>query len=120
MNLRKLFEGKPEQLIKNYLDKFDDFYFDDPDNPIPIFFNLTNQHINRKLKVIVRNLCIRLGVKENITCHVARHTFATLMANKVRPHVLQRLLQHSKIKETMIYVHLSNEMVDDALDNVKW
>lgn len=120
LNLRKLFAGKPEKLINKYLDKYDDIYFDDPDNPKPIFFGLTNQHVNRELKIVVSDLDIREKIKDEISCHVGRHTFGTVMAGKVDVTVLQKLMQHSKLKETMIYVHISQNRIDDALDKIEW
>lgn len=120
LNLSKLFAGKPEQLIKRYLDKYDQFYFDDPDNPTPIFFGMTNQHINRELKTIAKKLKYRPGLRGKISCHIARHTFGTITSGKLDVHVVQELMQHSKIKETMIYVHLNPNRMDKALDAVKW
>lgn len=126
-NLRKLFrsnkseESKPEIIIKKYLQQHLDFYGDSIIyNDKPLFKGFTNQYINRELKNLAQLLNIRTRVKEKISMHVARHTFATIMVGKVRPHILQELLQHSKIKETMIYVHLDKNIVGDALDNVNW
>lgn len=63
----------------------------------------TEQHINRKLKDIIH----LVGIKKKVTFHVARHTFATnLLRAGARVEVLQKLLNHSSIKETMIYVHI--------------
>lgn len=120
LSLKKLFNGKPERLLKKYLDKYSDFYYDDPDKPMPIFHGMTNQYINRELKKIVRHLNIRHALKIGISSHIGRHTFGTIMAGKVPIPILQKLMQHSKIKETMVYVHLNQEMVNDALDKVQW
>ncbi len=120
LSLSKLFDGKPERLIKQYLAKYDDFYFDDPDNPMPIFFNISGQSIGKGLKKMVRNLNVRKSVKDKISSHVGRHTFGTIMAGKVPIHTLQKLMQHSNIRETMIYVHLNNSMIDKALDQANW
>jgi len=120
LNLSKLFQGKPEKLIKEYIEKYNDFYHDNLFSNRYIFFGLTNQYINRELKELVKPLDIRPVVKEKISCHVARHTFGTIMAGKIQLHILQRLMQHSKIKETMIYVHLNSKMMDEELDKVNW
>ena len=63
----------------------------------------TPEEINRNLKEIAR-LC---GIRKNVSFHVARHSFATnflRMGGKVQD--LQKILGHSKISETMIYVHI--------------
>lgn len=120
LNLKKLFGGKPNELIRKYLEEYDDFYYDDPDKPIPIFFGYSNQFINRELKNLAELADVREVVKKTISIHSGRHTFGTIMANKVPIPILQRLMQHSKLKETMIYVHLNQQMIDQALDNIKW
>ena len=69
LKLRELFEGKPERLIRDYLERYDEFYFDDPDNPMPIFFGFSNPYVNRELKSTVKNLEVRERVKNEIHCH---------------------------------------------------
>jgi len=79
----------------------------------------TDQHINR----ILKDICNLLGIKKQVTFHYARHTFATnylRLGGKVE--VLQKMLGHSNIKETMIYVTILQEQQDNAmllLDNIK-
>ena len=63
----------------------------------------TPEEMNRVLKIIA-TLC---GIRKNLSFHVARHSFATnflRMGGKVQD--LQKILGHSKITETMIYVHI--------------
>jgi len=108
---------KPEKIIRKYLDQHEQKYnnrafYDD----ISFFQNLTEQYTNRQLKVIAE----KAGIRKNLTTHVARHTFATMMAQRVDITILQKLLQHSKLKETMIYVHMSNQIVESALDKIDW
>ena len=42
------------------------------------------------------------------------------LAAKIPLHILKAILQHSKIETTMVYLHLSSKMVNDALDGVDW
>mgnify|MGYP002623900940 CR=1 FL=1 len=107
--LYKLHNQKPEEIIKKH--------------QIPshrggdlVFYAYTNQYYNRALKRIAE----LAGINKTITSHVARHTFATHLASKVPLHILKTILQHSKIETTMVYVHLSNRMVNEALDEVSW
>jgi integrase/recombinase XerD len=63
----------------------------------------TDQHMNDELKKIMPNL----KITKKVSFHVARHTFATLflrMGGKVE--MLQKLLGHSSINQTMVYVHI--------------
>lgn len=60
--------------------------------------------INRELKAVAS----RFGITKNISFHCARHTFATQfleLGGDVT--VLQKLLGHSNIRESMIYVHIT-------------
>ncbi|WZL88339.1 site-specific integrase [Salinimicrobium sp. 3283s] len=73
----------------------------------------TNEEMNRVLKKIA-TLC---GIDKNISFHVARHSFATnflRMGGKVQD--LQKILGHSKISETMIYVHI---VESEACEKIK-
>jgi site-specific recombinase XerD len=78
----------------------------------------SDQHINRKLK----DICELLGIKKKVTFHYARHTFATnFLRQGGKVEVLQKLLNHGDIKETMIYVHILQEQQDSEimlLDNI--
>ncbi len=79
----------------------------------------SDQHINR----ILKDVCGVLGIKKKITFHYARHTFATnFLRQGGKVEVLQKLLNHKNIKETMIYVHILQEQQDEEimlLDNIK-
>jgi len=85
-----------------------------------VFPWLSNQEINRSLKII-SEIC---GIKKHLTFHLARHTFATTVTlmNGVPIESISKMLGHTKISTTMIYakvtqtkikqdmVHLQNEL----------
>ncbi|WP_299431628.1 site-specific integrase [uncultured Aquimarina sp.] len=84
------------------------------------FYNLPNifkgeytrEHINRELKKIA----IQLGIKKRLYFHSSRHTFATIYLMKGgRVEVLQKILGHSEIKETMIYVHIVKSVENEQI-----
>ncbi len=78
------------------------------ENPVRIsglvFNPITEQTVNKYMKVLAK----KKSIKKNITTHVARHTFATefLKHNPGDIATLQKLMGHSKIEQTMIYVHI--------------
>ncbi len=73
----------------------------------------TREHINRELKTIA----IQLGINKPLYFHSSRHTFATnFLISGGRIENLQKLLGHSDIKETMIYVHIVEQIMDDQID----
>lgn len=75
----------------------------------------TEQHINRELKAIAKSC----GITKRVTFHVARHSFATnfLICNGRVEH-LQKLLGHSKIEQTMDYVHIVDSLTDKQIINM--
>lgn len=87
-------------------------------NEVLFVQKLTNEYINRELKKIMRNL----GITKKVTFHCSRHTFATSFlraGGKVED--LQKLLGHSAITLTMIYVHIVAEEANKnifLLDNL--
>ena len=71
-----------------------------------LFHPCTEQRMNANIK----DIAAIAGIKKPLTNHSARHTFATLFIQKTSDvATLQRLLGHSRIEETMVYVHISEE-----------
>lgn len=81
-------------------------------NPMLFVDWKSEQRINDDLKEIM----YFLGIKKKITFHCARHTFATnylRLGGKVE--VLQTILAHSRIDETMIYVHIVEQEREESI-----
>jgi len=71
-----------------------------------LFHPCTEQRMNTNIK----SIAAAAGIKKPLTNHSARHTFATLFIQKTSDvATLQRLLGHSRIEETMVYVHITEE-----------
>lgn len=74
-----------------------------------------NVRINRNLKIIGT----RLKINNNISCHIARHSFGHIAGDKISPIKLQRLFRHSYIKTTMGYqANFVMQNEDDSWVNV--
>jgi len=80
----------------------------------------SDAHINRELKYIAKDA--KLETKDKLTFHVSRHTFATNYLRQGGQLVyLSKLLGHSSIKTTMIYLSINEEEMNKdihLLDNV--
>lgn len=74
-----------------------------------LLFNcMSEPQMNSKIKDIVK---VDKIYKE-VSNHSARHTFATIWLNKTKDIIaLQKLLGHSSIKQTMVYVHINDGMI---------
>ena len=82
------------------------------EEPALFLKKVTQNEINIELKKIA----VLLGIRKKISFHVSRHTFATLFIKQGgKVEMLQQLLGHSDIKQTMIYVHI---VMEDANEEV--
>lgn len=105
--------SKPEQLFRRYVEirQHERLGVDEP-----LFGSITNQYLNRELKV----LAARAGIKKRISSHTGRRTNATILAGKISMPALQKHLQHSSLDMTKIYIALSNEDIKNELKKAKW
>lgn len=96
LEILKKYKKHPECQIKNRL--------------LPV---CTNQKMNEYLKVMA-DTC---GINKKITCHVARHTYATtvLMNNGVSFEVTSKLLGHKNLATTQIYAKITDKRLSDEM-----
>lgn len=78
-----------------------------------LFPVMTNQKMNSYLKEIAE-LC---GIEKNLTCHLARHTFATTvtLSNGVPIETVSKMLGHTKISTTQIYAKVVEQKISDDM-----
>jgi len=71
----------------------------------------------RTLHSITQNYARKARIKERVSPHVLRHSFATEMYNKKVPiEAIRVIMGHDKISETSVYIHVSDELQKHALD----
>jgi len=87
-----------------------------------VFPRVSNQEVNRSLKIIAE-IC---GIQKYLTFHLARHTFATTVTlmNGVPIETISKMLGHTKISTTMLYAKVTQtkigmdmNLLQDRLDN---
>ena len=72
----------------------------------------TEQTMNGHIRTITQIL----GIKKKVSFHVGRHTFATnFILENGDVTRLKILLGHSKLEDTMIYVHLAEEEASNSI-----
>jgi site-specific recombinase XerD len=109
LHLSHLFAGKPQRIAQTCIDKYP--------NIDTLFPPMTDQNINRSLKI----LAYMAGIKKTLTFHIARHTCGTALADlTANPYLIMDILGHSDIKTSMIYIHSSSERLKKQLLNIKW
>jgi site-specific recombinase XerD len=85
---------------------------DEKRHGILLFESISEQ----KLNVHMKEIAGKLGIFKPLTNHSARHTFATTWLSQTHDlAALQKLLGHSKISDTMKYVHITDEMLRDQM-----
>jgi integrase/recombinase XerD len=74
---------------------------------------MSNQRLNNYIKEITA-LC---GIKKDISFHTARHTFATTvtLTNGVPVETVSKMLGHTKLSTTQIYVHVVKQKISDDM-----
>lgn len=75
---------------------------------------MSNQKINSYLKEIAQ----KCNIKENLTFHLARHTFATTvtLTNGVPIETVSKILGHKKLSTTQIYAKVIERKVSEDLE----
>jgi len=117
----------PEKAIEIF-----DIYKNDSDNYGLIFPQLRGvnlddtEEVSKRTQTITRNLNRRLkiaakqlGIKKNISMHIARHSFGNISGDKIPIQMLQKLYRHSSVTTTIRYqANFIHRDADDALDSV--
>lgn len=118
-NLELLREWRERQ-IEEWEDRKEDD--DAPESrPDYVFTTLKGTPVsNRYVQKMVKKAADKAGIEKNVHPHTLRHTFATDLyreTNKIR--LVQKALGHSDLSTTMIYTHIVDDELEDALKNFR-
>ncbi len=94
------------------LEKYKDY--DNNNRLLPV---CSNQKMNTYIKEVVK-IC---GIHKNISCHVARHTFATTvtLSNGVPIETVSKLLGHTKLSTTQIYARVIEDKIGKDISQLQ-
>lgn len=78
---------------------------------------LSNQKVNSYLKEVAA----LSGIEKELTFHSARHTFATTvtLTNGVPVETVSKMLGHTKLSTTQIYVHVLKHKISNDMKILK-
>ena len=76
-----------------------------------LFLNINGGSLSRiGFFKILKEICVKQGIKKNVSPHLLRHSFAThLLNNGADLRIIQELLGHSDLATTQIYTEVLNE-----------
>ena len=118
--IRIMGKGSKERIVpfndicKEYLEKYINIYrlelLKHKDSEY-IFINNLSKNISRQgFFKILKEICVKQGIKKNVSPHLLRHSFAThLLNNGADLRIIQELLGHSDLATTQIYTEVLNE-----------
>lgn len=98
----------PQQLLdllRNYFKAY---------KPKEYLFNgqFSNQYSERSINEFLKKYAALAGVNQNIHAHLLRHSFAThALESGTDISLIQKLLGHNNIKTTLIYTHVSSNII---------
>lgn len=77
--------------------------------------SISNQKYNEYLKL----LALGAGIKKEVTSHVGRHTYGTMLLNKGIPlEVVSRAMGHTSTKTTQIYAKMIGKTIIDEMSKL--
>lgn len=72
-----------------------------------------------RVRQMIMETAAKAGITSRVTPHVFRHTFATDMYNREVPlEAIMEMMGHESIRETSVYVHITDELQAMALNKL--
>jgi integrase len=80
-----------------------------------LFPTVTNQNDNTRLKILAE----AIELNKNLTFHVSRHTFGTMMVNyyNVPITIVKEMMGHTDISITAKYANVNTDIMKEAMKN---
>jgi site-specific recombinase XerD len=104
-----------QNMVKVPLNSYSLQLIADEKSPTKLLFNTISE---QKMNTYIKEIVGAAGIEKEVTNHTGRHTFATCWLKKTKDLAqLQVLLGHSNIAETMIYVHVDDDMLRGEMKN---
>jgi len=78
---------------------------------------ISAQYVNVVLKEAVK----KAGIEKKVSSHILRHSFASHLVNaNVHVATISKLLGHADVRTTSVYMHSTNQQMNDAVNKIEW
>jgi len=104
-------------LLEKWLEKSEQIKANRGYNIDNVFITLTgNQMIGANIRKSIYIYTEKAGIDKQISPHNLRHTFATDLLEKTKNiRLVQKALGHSNLSTTMLYTHIIDDVLEDAM-----
>ncbi len=92
-----------------------------PEQSDLLFITLQGRQVSdRYLRAMVARVAAKAGIEKRVHPHLLRHTFATDLYRETKNiRLVQKVLGHEDLSTTMIYTHIVDDELEDALRNFR-
>lgn len=125
MNMIKIYgKGSRERIIPIYyhtlidaIQLYLDVFSEELIQSEYFFLNKRKKRLStQSVRNMLKKYCVLLNINQNITPHMFRHTFATMLLDQdVDCRYIQRILGHSSILTTQIYTHVTSNKLNQIM-----
>ncbi len=104
-------------LNEDALDRLREWRERRPEGSEFLFTTLRGQRVrDNYYRKTVKRYAVKAGIPKDVHPHTLRHTFATDLYRQTKDiRLVQKALGHADVSTTMIYVHLVDEDLEDAM-----
>lgn len=105
-------DERTEQLMESYLATRDDH-----ESALVVSYESKHRMTATNIQLLIRNSAKRAGIKDKVTPHTLRHSFATnFLQNNGNMRYLADLLGHASLETTQMYAHVVNNDLQTAYE----
>ncbi|WP_342578054.1 tyrosine-type recombinase/integrase [Psychrobacillus sp. FSL K6-2843] len=78
---------------------------------------ISAQYVN----VVIKEAVKKAGIQKKVSSHILRHSFASHLVNaNVYVATISKLLGHADVRTTSVYMHSTNQQMNDAVNKIDW
>lgn len=105
--------------LKHNLEKYRNQHRPETDSNYFFALKKTGTVSNQYINLMLKNAYLKAGIKKHVTSHILRHSFASYLVTKdTHVAVIQRLLGHADVRTTSVYLHVQQDDLRAAVNQI--